>query len=160
MTDMNYQTDLSAKLHQAVYGSNFEKPESVSKPQQESSWVSLKILLVDDDPMHLRLIGRNLQILGHTVEAVLSGEEALALLEAGGEPDVVLFDMNLPGKVGARFLPRIRALRPSLSVLIATTRVDPVVTNLVKAHPPAAMIGRPFDKGDLQRILESLSAAG
>jgi CheY-like chemotaxis protein len=88
------------------------------------------------------------------VTAVCSGEAALDLLEADFNPDRVILDMNMPGIGGRGTLPRLRLLRPTLRVLLATGRVDQTALDLVKAHPHVALLAKPFTKDDLQLQLD------
>ena len=89
------------------------------------------MLLVDDDELIQSTMQAMLEVLGHSVVAASSGEEALAKLEAGFQPDAVILDMNMPGLGGAGTLPRLRALRPTVPVLLATGRADQAALNLI-----------------------------
>jgi CheY-like chemotaxis protein len=90
------------------------------------------------------------------VTPVLSGEAALAELAAGLQPDVVILDMNMPGLGGAGTLPRLRALKPTVPVLLATGRVDEYATEVAAAHPFVTLLSKPFSIKDLQRLLAPL----
>jgi CheY-like chemotaxis protein/anti-sigma regulatory factor (Ser/Thr protein kinase) len=131
-------------------------PAAAPVPSIATSTVSLQVLLVDDDELIQSSMQAILEILGHAVTATRSGEEALAILEAGFQPDVVLLDMNMPGLGGAGTLPRLRALRPRLPVLLATGRADQTALNLVEAHPFVTLLTKPFGMKELQRHLEPL----
>jgi two-component system, cell cycle sensor histidine kinase and response regulator CckA len=133
-----------------------QAPPARPEPQATRARTRLRCLLVEDDPLYQRIIGRYLKFLGHTADTVWNGGEALAKLEAGCEPDVVILDLNLTGPVGARTLARLRTLRPALPVLIATGRVDESIGALVGAHPQVALIPIPFLLQDLQHYLEQL----
>ena len=118
---------------------------------------SHKVLLVDDDDLIQGSILTILEVLGHTeVTAALSGEEALAILEAGFEPDFVILDMNMPGMGGAGALPRLRELRPAVPVLLSTGRIDQTALNLASAHSGVTLLSKPFGLRELQKHLENL----
>ncbi|HEY9596426.1 MAG TPA: response regulator, partial [Cyanophyceae cyanobacterium] len=61
------------------------------KPQGRS----LKILLVEDTPINLKLVRHQVQLLGHQSEAAENGQEALDKL-AQNDYDVVLMDCQMP----------------------------------------------------------------
>jgi len=82
--------------------------------------------VVDDDELIQSSALAILEVLGHRALGVTSGEEALARLEAGLRPDVVLLDLNMPGLGGAGTLPRLRALAAEVYIGI---RTDVEVTN-------------------------------
>ena len=116
---------------------------------------SLKVLLVDDDDLIQSAIQAILEFLGHTaVTTAQSGEEALAKLEGGLEPDLVILDMNMPGLGGIGTLPRLRVLRPEVPVLLATGRTDQTALDLVSAHPGVTLLPKPFGVVELQNLLE------
>jgi CheY-like chemotaxis protein len=58
-----------------------------------------RVLVVDDEPLVGRAVAR---VLGqrHEVLIATSGREALALIEAGHEFDLVLCDLMMPGMTG------------------------------------------------------------
>ena len=118
---------------------------------------SLKVLLVDDDDLIQSSVQAILEVLGHTaVSTAQSGEEALTMLEAGLEADLVILDMNMPGLGGIGTLPRLRVLRPELPVLLATGRVDQTALTLASAHPSVTLLTKPFGLRELQKHLENI----
>ncbi len=121
------------------------------------SAVGLKVLLVDDDELIRSSMESVLEALGHTGILASSGEEALALLERGTTPDLVVLDMNMPGIGGAGTLPRIRARWPRLPVLLATGRADQAAQDLVDAHAVASLLSKPFSIREFQESLEGLA---
>jgi CheY-like chemotaxis protein len=115
------------------------------------------VLLIDDDDLIQSSVQAILEFLGYAaVKIAPSGEAALALLEAGFEPDLVILDMNMPGLGGIGTLPRLRALRPEVPVLLATGRVDQTALTLASAHPGVTLLAKPFGLRELQKHLESL----
>lgn len=67
----------------------------------------MRILLVDDDAFLRDMYATKFTEGGHTVEAVGSGEDALAYL-ADKQVDVVLLDMVMPKVTGLELLQKIR----------------------------------------------------
>ena len=65
-----------------------------------------KILVVDDDPFMLKVIGRQLSDLGcQTVVTTTSGADAVAACtQNGSPPDLVLLDLNMPDMDGLEVL--------------------------------------------------------
>jgi CheY-like chemotaxis protein len=116
----------------------------------------LHVLLVDDDDLVRSSLQALLGVLGHRVTAVPSGEEALVRLQAGDGADLVILDLNMPGLGGAGTLPRLRALRPGLPVLLATGRADQTALDLVDAYPEVTLLSKPFSMRELQRHLAGL----
>jgi signal transduction histidine kinase len=115
----------------------------------------LDVLLVDDDDLIRSSTQALLEVLGHQSNTASSGEEGLAKLEAGYLPDVVILDMNMPGLGGAETLLRLRVLRPTLPVLLATGLADQIVLDLIKVFPNVTLLAKPFTLKELQKHLES-----
>jgi PAS domain S-box-containing protein len=80
----------------------------------------LAVLVVDDDGLVLMNTILMLEDLGHRPTEAMSGEEALALLEAGPLPDVVVTDHAMPHMTGAELAEKIVALYPDQKVILAT----------------------------------------
>ena len=110
---------------------------------------ALKVLLVDDDELIQRGTGALVEILGHAVTPAASGEIALALLAQGFQPDLVILDMNMPGLGGRGTLPRLRALCPTVPVILATGRADEDVRALVAGDLHATLLAKPFSIEEL-----------
>ena len=118
---------------------------------------TLRVLLVDDDELIRSATGMVVQTLGHSVTASSSGEEALALIEAGLRPDAVILDMNMPGMGGAGTLPRLREMLPGVPVLLSSGRTDQAALDLSKVHRFVTLLPKPFSIKELNACLESLA---
>jgi signal transduction histidine kinase/ActR/RegA family two-component response regulator/HPt (histidine-containing phosphotransfer) domain-containing protein len=82
----------------------------LADPSREGSGAR-RVLVVDDNPVNLKVALMQLHKLGHRTTAAESGPEALLALEA--EPfDVVLMDMEMPGMDGLETTRVIRAGGP------------------------------------------------
>jgi CheY-like chemotaxis protein len=66
-----------------------------------------KILIVEDNPDNLKLFRAILTMKGHQVTALPTGDGLLAAL-AQSSPDLVLMDIQLPGRDGYELLQEIR----------------------------------------------------
>ncbi|MEZ5967365.1 MAG: two-component regulator propeller domain-containing protein [Planctomycetota bacterium] len=76
------------------------------------------ILLVEDDPAVRHVVQLLLEELGHEVEAVPSGEAALAALEGRADRyGLVLSDLMMPGLHGIELACALRAAAPTVSLV-------------------------------------------
>lgn len=66
-----------------------------------------KLLSIDDEPANQRLIQAALED-HYDIQLANNGEEGLALLTAGKLPDLILLDVNMPGKDGFQVCEEIR----------------------------------------------------
>lgn len=65
------------------------------------------ILIVEDSPDNMKLFRTLLTLKGHQVTGLPGGEELFSTLEAG-RPELVLMDIQMPGKDGLTLLAEIR----------------------------------------------------
>lgn len=69
-----------------------------------------QILIVEDSPDNMRLFQAVLQLAGHEITGLPDGAGLLEALQAR-RPDLVLLDIQLPGRDGFALLDEIRAQR-------------------------------------------------
>jgi signal transduction histidine kinase len=79
-----------------------------------------RILFVDDDLLIAGSTVALLEDLGHEVTEAHSAREALQLLEAGLDTDLLITDHAMPGMTGSDLAFEVRRQRPRLPVLLAT----------------------------------------
>jgi DNA-binding response OmpR family regulator len=80
------------------------------------------MLLIEDDALLAGGIREGLQQAAFTVDAVGSGEQALAAMQAGEAFDLAVVDIGLPGINGLELVRRIRAQGLTLPLLVLTAR--------------------------------------
>jgi two-component system, cell cycle response regulator DivK len=80
-----------------------------------------RILVVEDNPLNLKLVRDVLQVAGYHVVEAQSGEEGLRIAKED-PPDLVLMDLQLPGIDGTETLRRLRegTLGPDVPVVAVT----------------------------------------
>jgi CheY-like chemotaxis protein len=94
-----------------------------------------------------------LEDMGHTVFEAASGARALEILQAN-QVDLVLTDQAMPRMTGLELAEQIRTRWPNLPIIIATGCAELPANSLALLK-----LGKPFDQGNLQRIItEALQA--
>jgi len=83
------------------------------------------ILVVDDEPAIVTVVRERLEREGFAVQAVASGEEALAYMDAD-PADLVVLDVMLPGIDGFEVLRRLRGAGHTVPVIVLTARDEDV----------------------------------
>jgi two-component system, NtrC family, response regulator GlrR len=118
------------------------------------------ILVVDDDPDLLRLLSMRLSGAGYRVTATASAEEALVKI-ALERPQLVLSDVQLPGKDGLALFDAIRVQHPSLPVILLTAHGT--IPDAVEATSRGVFtyLTKPFDgKALLDVIANAIAMEG
>ena len=114
---------------------------------------SVHVLVVDDSSMIREVLTQILECQGATVTAVGTADRALDLLEQL-RPDVLLSDLEMPGKDGYWLIGRVRALSPDRGGLTPaaclTARTDPEDRARILGAGFQYHIAKPFE---LSRLL-------
>jgi two-component system chemotaxis response regulator CheY len=124
----------------------------------DRSLVGLKVLIVDDEPMALRLLQRLLDGFGAgPVVTAEDGNEALEAIKARGVPDVVICDWSMPRMSGLELLQRVRTINAELPFLMLTGSADVRSVMEAKRNGVTAYIRKPFSREELQRKLKVIA---
>ncbi|OCC23046.1 hybrid sensor histidine kinase/response regulator [Croceicoccus estronivorus] len=95
-----------------------ESPSAAAKTEETSNWSGGgRVLLVEDEDMVRAVAERALARQGYEVTTAASGGEGLELVRGGGEFDLVVSDVVMPGMDGPAMAREIRKLVPDLPVL-------------------------------------------
>jgi DNA-binding response OmpR family regulator len=81
--------------------------------------MSVRILLVDDEEKFVEMLSQRLEARGFSVGTALSGDQAMATIR-DRDYDVVILDVQMPGKSGIETLREIKELRPLTEVIMLT----------------------------------------
>ncbi len=68
----------------------------------------IKVVIVDDDPLVVRLLRLHAENYGFTVDACTASDEALETVQEGGV-DILVTDLNMPGMSGWDLIKKVRA---------------------------------------------------
>jgi CheY-like chemotaxis protein len=77
-------------------------------PKNEGSYVSAKILIVEDNPTNLKLLSEVLGFEGHRILQASDAETAQAVIERT-PPDLILMDLALPGMDGLTLTRKLKS---------------------------------------------------
>ena len=121
-----------------------------------------KALLLDDDPVVLRLLGRSLSARGAEVLAAAEGEGGLALLlDRLLDLDVLVIDLDLPGRDAWAMLRLIRRVggEEELRVVVLADRPAPAIRTRLLALGADAVADRAHGPEETARAVLAAAAA-
>jgi DNA-binding NtrC family response regulator len=78
-----------------------------------------RVLIVDDDPIVLKSLGKLLEMNGYSVDCAGDGRSALEIIERNGH-DVILGDINMPEMTGLELLERVTDRSPASAFIVIT----------------------------------------
>jgi two-component system, cell cycle sensor histidine kinase and response regulator CckA len=117
---------------------------------------SIRILLVDDDPLILSLGGELLEKIGYEVETAALGEEVVERFQQDPPPDLVILDCNLPGLSGLEVMRRLLTSHPGAKVLMASGFFSHQEMAELKAAGAAGFLAKPFRIGAAKSLIEEI----
>jgi CheY-like chemotaxis protein len=118
--------------------------------------MSLLILVVDDEPdvevLFRQQFRRDLRAGRYTMEFAQSAAMALQRITdaAGLSLILILSDINMPGMSGLELLPKAKALRPDVPVIMITAYGDAETKRQAFENGAEALVTKPIDFGMLR----------
>jgi DNA-binding NtrC family response regulator len=111
------------------------------------------IVLVEDEEVLRRSLGKTLERLGHTVRTADSAEGGLAMV-AEGAPDLLITDHRLPGMSGHELLLAVRQAHPGVAVVLVTAHgtIDDAVAAM--RDGAADYLRKPVDLKELALVVD------
>ena len=120
---------------------------------ENSQLAKESILIVDDDPSLLRLLGIRLSAAGYNVLPAKSAKEALGILKSS-QPQLVISDLKMEGMDGMALFEKIRQQQPNLPVIIMTAHgTIPDAINATK-QGVFSFLTKPFESQELLNTVE------
>lgn len=119
-----------------------------------------RVLVVDDDEGIRFAIAKLLRMLGYQVTTAEGAEAALARLDAtGGDIDLLVTDIQMPGMNGDELAQATRVRRPGIRVLYVSGDHSLARVGRGVAGTRSHFLGKPFEAAELaSRVREALEA--
>jgi CheY-like chemotaxis protein len=129
--------------------------------------MSAQILVVDDEPdvadLFRQQFRRELRSGRFKMDFALSASEALERVAVANEASLIFIfsDINMPGETGLQLLPKVRALKPNVPVVMITAYGDADTRRRATEGGAADLVTKPIDFGALKlRIDQRLTELG
>jgi DNA-binding NtrC family response regulator len=126
--------------------------------------MSQHILVVDDEAdieaLFRQQFRRDLKAGRFRMEFATSAQQALRIIEGADGRDIVLLlsDVNMPGMSGLDLLPRAKAVRPDLAVIMVTAYGDLETRRRAAEGGAEGLLPKPIDfaalRAEVDRCLE------
>ncbi len=113
--------------------------------------MSLLILVVDDEPdvetLFRQQFRRDLRAGRFMMEFAQSAPDALQCISSAGDTSLILIlsDINMPGMSGLELLPKAKALRPDVPVIMITAYGDADTKRKALERGADALFTKPID---------------
>jgi DNA-binding response OmpR family regulator len=118
-----------------------------------------QLLVVDDEHEITDLLQEHFRACGYDVDVAHDGAEAL-ITAAARRTDAMLLDVTMPGPDGAEVLARLRAVDPTVSVIMLTGNDDEALAREMLRAGAFDYVPKPFRLDVLERVVAAAVAAG
>ena len=160
--DLVKQTEPGARFlvwlptaRQAVPTAPVAAPQAtpVAPPAPEKSLSGIRVLLVDDEELIRRPMGRFLSKRGAEIREAEDGEAALQRLQEGFEPHVILADLRMPRMDGAELYQRLQQERPALAerLIFLSGDITHLASRGLAEVPRDRVLVKPVELVELER---------
>ena len=123
--------------------------------------MSLLIVVVDDEPdveaLFRQQFRRDIRDGRFTMDFAQSGNSALNLISdaAGASLILILSDINMPGMTGLELLPKAKAVRPDVPVIMITAYGDADTKRRALEGGAEALLTKPIDFAMLRNEIDT-----
>ena len=123
--------------------------------------MNLLILVVDDksdvEVLFRQQFRRDLRAGRFTMEFAQSAQRALQCISDAGDASLILIlsDINMPGMSGLELLPKAKALRPDVPIIMITAYGDVETKRQALEKGAEALLTKPIDFGMLRSMIDT-----
>jgi DNA-binding response OmpR family regulator len=127
----------------------------------EARPLNKRILIIDDDPRMLQILGESFAGSGYQVDLASDGEQGLARFVAE-PPEVVVTDILMPNREGVETILAMKKLRAGTKIVAISGggQVGASSFLTLASHVGAdAVLAKPFRFAEIRRLVDGLSEA-
>ena len=117
----------------------------------------MRILIVDDEELLVRVNKRRLEYAGYTVTATTNSEEALEKIRAHPEQfDLLITDQTMPKMSGVELTREVHKIKPDMPVIMSTGHSDLVTKEEALKMGIRKYVIKPIQGNELIDAVEEL----
>ncbi len=120
------------------------------------------VFIVDDSMTILMSLEAILRKGGFVVAKAATGEEAVAKLQAGLKPNLVITDIHMPGMNGIELIRKIRTM-PGIQfvpILVVTTESQQAKRDEARAAKATGWLVKPVKPDDMMKVVKQILPNG
>jgi CheY-like chemotaxis protein len=123
--------------------------------------VSVLVLVVDDEPdveaLFRQQFRRDLRAQRFVMDFAVSAADALARIAEAVDRSLILIlsDINMPSMTGLEMLPKAKALRPDVPIIMITAYGDPETKRKAIEGGAAGLLTKPIDFALLREEIDT-----
>lgn len=120
-----------------------------------------RVLVMDDEQIVLDVVAEMLRYLGHDVETVRDGAEAVRVYQramaAGRRFDVAILDLTVPGAMGGKeSLQQLLLLDPQVKAVVSSGYASDSTVSDFKSYGFAGVLSKPYTLHEIEKVVADL----
>lgn len=129
-----------------------------SRPSVTRAMRSLRVLVVDDEPMVRKTTAILLRTEGHDVIEARDGDVAVRMFQKHSQSiDLVIIDATMPQMSGAEAIAELRRLVPEIPIILVSGYSEELATG--SARDRVGFLQKPYSLGELQAAIHDAMKA-
>ncbi|RFS26324.1 response regulator [Chitinophaga silvatica] len=112
-----------------------------------------KILIIEDNPINIRILELQLQATGAIISSACNGKVALQKMKEDLYDGIIL-DLHMPEMNGYETIPHIKEWQPTAFIIVLTADIMPDVRKRLNGLGVKNMLPKPYAPEDLLRMLQ------
>jgi CheY-like chemotaxis protein len=117
------------------------------------------ILVVEDDKLVREYVLTQLRSLGYVTLEAANGAEALAIIAAGNQFDLLFTDVIMPGAMNGRQLAtEVQKSKPGLKVLFTSGYTENAIIHHGRLDTGVLLLAKPYRKSDMAGMIRKALA--
>ena len=143
-------TTFTIMLPQEIYYQDI-----ITLPKLKDLTKSKRVLIVDDNPLNIKVAKRALEALNYTnLDTCDSGFKCLEKIKNGSSYDIILMDIMMPGMSGTKTLENLKNISSFKTPVVALTADALIGANQKYLNQGfSAYLAKPYTKEQLKNIL-------
>jgi len=114
----------------------------------ESTPDTQRVLVVDDNTYHLRIVQHTLENAGYEVSTAISGPEALKLINRHGLPHLAIVDLHMPEMSGFEFCRTVHDFSDLPVIMLTAVGTEETIIEGLEEHAEDYVV-KPFNPSEL-----------
>jgi two-component system, chemotaxis family, chemotaxis protein CheY len=114
------------------------------------------ILIVDDSATMVMSVKSSLEIAGFKVETASDGDQAMAKINKGLKPDLMITDINMPKMDGIELIRQARKILRFTPILTLTTESQQAKRDEAKKLGASGWLVKPIGSADLVKVIKQV----
>ncbi len=115
----------------------------------------MEILIVDDDPVIIKTLNKQLSRWGYEAKSAQNGQDALKAV-SNYPVDLILLDVYLAETTAIELIPKLKRIKPSIDIITMTGQSSRQLELKIRSFGILYYMEKPIETANLKSILEHI----